>query len=177
MGFGRGTTGTTCLWLWGGSGANHNLDSYLSTLGIFIEFYGYFRWFDFFRYLCDLESHICAKDYLSSTRDVLCFIKCHPIHPSFPEESGTGEPIVNVAKLRGARRRRRSPSPGSPRPKSQGTASRAQTARRAVGSRGMSGGKTKVSVFFGWNDVKFDVKRCFFNKWTGLISISPEHCF
>ena len=29
---------------WGGSGANHNLDSYLSTLGIFIEFSGYFRY-------------------------------------------------------------------------------------------------------------------------------------
>jgi len=48
------------------------------------------------------------------------------------QESGTGEPIVNVAKLRCARRRRRSPSPGSPRPKSQGTASRAQTARTST---------------------------------------------
>ena len=86
----------------------------------------------------------------SSTRDVL-FVRYHPtIHPTFLEESGTGEPIVNVAKLRGACRPRRSPSPGSPRPKSQGTASRAQTARSA---RGMSGGKTEVNVFF-W------VKRC-----------------
>ena len=46
------------------------------------------------------------------------------------QESGTGEPIVNVAKLRGAKARRERRSP-SPRPRSQGTEPRAASARRA----------------------------------------------